>query len=129
MVAVAGPRIDPESLPSHPGLEVHGYVDRLYRHLSVCDVAVVQGGLTTTMELTAAQRPFLFFPLINHFEQNFHVRHRLDQYGAGRPMDYRGIGPEDLAAELAAEVSRTVAYRPVETDGAARAARMISKLL
>ena len=74
MIAVAGPRIDPRSLPSHPGLEVRGYVDRLYRHLAVCDLAIVQGGLTTTMELTAAKRPFLYFPLAHHFEQNFHVR-------------------------------------------------------
>ena len=38
-IAVAGPRIDPRSAPPHPGLEVHGYVDRLYRHLAVCDLA------------------------------------------------------------------------------------------
>ncbi|MEX0667648.1 MAG: glycosyltransferase, partial [Acidimicrobiia bacterium] len=129
MVVVAGPRIDPESLPSHPGLEVRGYVDRLYRHLSVCDVAVVQGGLTTTMELTAAQRPFLYFPLRNHFEQNFHVRHRLDRYGAGRYMDYRNTDPDGLATAIAIEVGRRVAYSKVETDGAQRAARMIAELV
>ncbi len=129
MVAVAGPRIDPTLFPTHPGLEVHGYVDRLYRHLAVCDIAVVQGGLTTTMELTAAQRPFLYFPLINHFEQNFHVRHRLDQYRAGRHMDYRDTDPDQLAEAIAAEVGRPVTYRPVETDGARRAASMIAELL
>ena len=37
---------------------------------SACDLAVVQGGLTTTMELVAGRRPFLYFPLANHFEQN-----------------------------------------------------------
>ncbi|MGH8914104.1 MAG: glycosyltransferase, partial [Acidimicrobiia bacterium] len=129
MVAVAGPRIDPESLPGHPGLEVLGYVDNLYRHLSVCDVAVVQGGLTTTMELAAAQRPFLYFPLHNHFEQNFHVRHRLDQYGAGRHMDYRGTDPDQVAEVITGELERQVHYRPVETDGAQRAALMIAELL
>ena len=55
MIVVAGPRIDPATLPSHDGLELHGYVHDLYRHLAVCDLAVVQGGLTTTMELTAAR--------------------------------------------------------------------------
>ena len=60
----------------------------LYQHLAACDLAVVQGGLTTAMELTANQRPFLIFPLRHHFEQNFHVRHRLERYGAGRYMDY-----------------------------------------
>ena len=129
MVAVAGPRIDPESLPSAPGLEVRGYVDRLYRHLAVCDVAVVQGGLTTTMELTAARRPFLYFPLRNHFEQNFHVRHRLDQHEAGRHMEYAATDPEQVAEGITAELEREVRYRPVETDGAQRAARMIAELI
>ncbi len=128
MIAVAGPRIDPAGLPSHPGLEVHGYVPRLYRHLSVCDLAVVQGGLTTTMELTAAKRPFLYFPLSRHFEQNYHVRHRLDQYGAGRYMEYAATDPEALAAAMVAEVSGDVAYRDVETNGARRAAALISDL-
>jgi pimeloyl-ACP methyl ester carboxylesterase/predicted glycosyltransferase len=129
MIAIAGPRIDPDSLPSHPGLEVHGYVDRLYRHLSACDLAVVQGGLTTTMELTAANRPFLYFPLRNHFEQNYHVRHRLDQYGAGRHMDYSATDPDALAAAMVEEAAKPANYRPVETDGAARAARMIAELI
>jgi UDP-N-acetylglucosamine:LPS N-acetylglucosamine transferase len=129
MVAVAGPRIEPESLPRHQGLEVRGYIDRLYRHLAICDLAVVQGGLTTTMELAAAQRPFLYFPLRNHFEQNFHVRHRLHQYGAGRYMDYHDTDPDQLAQAIADEVGREVHYREVETDGAERAARMIAELL
>ena len=129
MIAVAGPRIEPESLPSHEGLEVHGYVDSLYRQLSVCDLAVVQGGLTTTMELTAANRPFLYFPLRNHFEQNYHVRYRLDQYGAGRYMEYESTEVEALADAIVTEVANTVAYKPVETDGAARAAQMIAELI
>jgi UDP:flavonoid glycosyltransferase YjiC (YdhE family) len=58
MVVVAGPRIDPESLPRRSGVEVRTFVPYLYRALSACDLAVVQGGLTTTMELTASRRPF-----------------------------------------------------------------------
>ena len=129
MLVVAGPRIEPDSLPTHEGLEIAGYVDRLYRHLSVCDLAVVQGGLTTTMELTAAGRPFLYFPLRDHFEQTFHVRHRLDQYGAGRHMDFYSTDAEQLADAIVQETGREVHYRPVETDGAACAAALIAELL
>jgi pimeloyl-ACP methyl ester carboxylesterase/predicted glycosyltransferase len=129
MVVVTGPRIDPACLPSHDGLEVHGYVRDLYRHLAACDLGVVQGGLTTTMELTASQRPFIYVPLRHHFEQNFHVRHRLAQYGAGRYMDYEEAEPETLAAAIAAEITRPVSYRPVETDGAARAAACLAELI
>jgi len=130
MIVVAGPRIDPESLPGGgEGLEVVPYVPNLYRHLAVCDLAVVQGGLTTSMELTANKRPFLYFPLRHHFEQNFHVRHRLERYRAGRHMDYEDSPPEQIAAAIAQEIGREVDYRDVESDGAARAARRIAELL
>jgi pimeloyl-ACP methyl ester carboxylesterase/predicted glycosyltransferase len=129
MIVVAGPRIDPASLPSHPGLEIRAYVHDLYKHLAVCDLAIVQGGLTTSMELTANRRPFLYFPLRHHFEQNFHVRHRLDRYGAGRCMDFETDGPSEIAAAIASEIGRDVAYRPVESDGAERAAKLIAELL
>jgi pimeloyl-ACP methyl ester carboxylesterase/predicted glycosyltransferase len=129
MVVVAGPRIDPQSLPAHQGLEVRAYVHELYRHLAACDLAVVQGGLTTSMELTANHRPFLYFPLRHHFEQNFHVRHRLARYGAGRCMDFEHETPETIAAAIAETIGQPVDYRPVETDGAARAAALIAPLL
>jgi predicted glycosyltransferase len=129
MILVTGPRIDPGSLPAADGLEVRGYVHDLYRHLAACDLAVVQGGLTTTMELTASQRPFIYVPLRHHFEQNFHVRHRLARYGAGRCLDYDQTVPDMLAQAIAAEVARTVSYRPVETDGAARAAASLAELI
>ena len=81
------------------------------------------------MELTANRRPFLYFPLRHHFEQNFHVAHRLDRYQAGRRMDYATATPEVIAAAIAAELGRPVDYRPVETDGAARAANLIAQLV
>jgi UDP:flavonoid glycosyltransferase YjiC (YdhE family) len=129
MIVVTGPRIDPRSLPAPDGLEIRPYVPDLYRHLAACDLAVVQGGLTTAMELTASQRPFLYFPLRHHFEQNLHVRHRLDRYRAGRCMDFENTSPADIAAAIASEIGRKVDYLPVATDGAARAAALIADLL
>jgi UDP:flavonoid glycosyltransferase YjiC (YdhE family) len=105
------------------------YVPNLYRHLAACDLAVVQGGLTTSMELTAQKRPFIYFPLRHHFEQSFHVRHRLERYGAGRHMDFDDSPPERIAAAIAQEIGREVSYRDVEVDGAARAASRIAELL
>ena len=129
MIVVAGPRIDPASLPSHPGLEVRAFVPDLYRHLAACDLAVVQGGLTTSMELTANRRPFLYFPLRHHFEQCHHVAHRLERYGGGRRMDFDSAAPEVIADAIAAEIGREVDYRPVDGGGAARAAALIAELL
>jgi pimeloyl-ACP methyl ester carboxylesterase/predicted glycosyltransferase len=129
MIVVAGPRIDTTTLPAVPGVEVLKYVHNLYRHLVACDIAVVQGGLTTTMELTAGRTPFLYFPLRHHFEQQFHVRHRLERYGAGRCMDYHATSPHDIADAIASELAKDVAFRPVEAGGARRAAALIADML
>jgi predicted glycosyltransferase len=129
MVLVTGPRLRPDVVATRPGLEVNAFVPDLYRQLSASDLAVVQGGLTTTMELTAAGRPFLYIPLRHHFEQHFHVRHRLEQYGAGRCVSYdEASDPDRLANAIAEEIGADVAYRPVETAGAERAATLLAEL-
>jgi predicted glycosyltransferase len=129
MILVAGPRIDPASLNAPAGVEVHAFVPNLDRHLAACDLALVQGGLTTCMELTAAGTPFLYFPLRNHFEQNFHVAHRLDRYGAGRRMEFASSTPDMIAAAMVAALKMPAMFKPVEDDGAARAARMLADLI
>lgn len=129
MIVVCGPRIDPASLPPAPGLEYRRFVPDLQAHLAACDLAVVQGGLSTCMELTAARRPFLYFPLRRHFEQTVHVPHRLGRYGAGTRMDYHETTAEALAHAIADGLKQPVAYRDVETDGARRAAALIAPLL
>jgi predicted glycosyltransferase len=130
MLVVTGPRIDPNSLDADlDGLDVTGFVPGLHRYLAACDLAIVQGGLTTAMELTAHQRPFIYFPLARHFEQQIHVPHRLQRYGAGRRMDYASTDRDQLASAVVEEVGRAVSYRPVETDGAQRAAQLIAELV
>jgi len=129
MHVVTGPRLDPASFPAPAGVHVHGFLPDLDRHHAVCDIAVVQGGLSTTMELTANQRPFLYFPLRHHFEQQVHVRHRLERHGAGRAMDYETADPDAIADALVDELAREVAYVPVPSDGAAKAAQLIGELL
>lgn len=131
MIVVAGPRIDPASLPQAEGLEYRGYVPNLYEQFAACDLALVQGGLSTTMELVATGRPFLYFPLQNHFEQSFHVPHRLANYGveAAARVEFAHATPERLAERIAQALGCTPAYRPVESDGAGRAARSIADLL
>jgi hypothetical protein len=44
-------------------------------------------------------------------------------------MDFETDGPSEIAAAIAEEVGRDVDYKPVETDGAARAAKLIGELL
>ena len=137
--AGAGPAHDRRGRAAHrPGLAARSptasrscaYVHNLYRHLAACDLAVVQGGLTTAMELTASRRPFLYFPLRHHFEQNLHVA------PPARPLRRRpahglrrGRRRTSIAAAIAEEIGRDVDYREVETDGARRAAEKLAELL
>ena len=129
-VVVTGPRLDPNALPDVEGVEKRAFVPDLHRHLAACDLGIVQGGLTTTMELTAAQRPFLYVPLQNHFEQQVHVRHRLDRHGAGRALDYAAATPEVIAEAMTEQLRQgPPRYQPVRPDGAHRAASLLVDLL
>ncbi len=129
LLMVCGPRIDPKEFSGLPGVRAVGYVHDLYRTLACCDLAVVQGGLSTTMELVANRRPFIYLPLRNHFEQNFHVAHRLHRYGASPPTSYDDATPTSLAALMRERLHSRPSYRPVEAGGAARAASFIAPLL
>ena len=129
MIVVLGPRLDPAGFKFPAGVEVRRFVPDLDRHLAACDLALVQGGLTTSMELAAAGTPFLYFPLKNHFEQNFHVAYRLEQYNAGRCMIYDESDPDRIAQAMVEELAHPNVFRPVESNGAVRAAAMLSELL
>ena len=125
MVLVAGPRLPREAFPAHEGLEVRPYVHKLFEHLACADLALVQGGLSTCMELVATRRPFLSFPLERHFEQCIHVRNRLQNYCADCSVRFRELSSGELAERALSAMHEPVRYKPVETDGAARAARHI----
>ena len=130
LILVTGPRLSTDAFEPMPGLEVRPYVHNLYEHLACCDLALVQGGLSTTMELVATRRPFLSFPLQRHFEQCVHVRKRLANYAADCSMDYAAtLDPDAVARRALAAMHEPVCYRPVETDGAARAALRIAQVL
>jgi len=131
LIVVCGPRIDPASLPQVKGVEYRGYVHDLYQLLAAADAALVQGGLSTTMELVAAGTPFLYFPLTNHFEQNRHVAHRLARYGVPEwtRVAYQEATPEILAERVTRLLREPPTYRPVEAGGARLAAERIAALL
>jgi pimeloyl-ACP methyl ester carboxylesterase/UDP:flavonoid glycosyltransferase YjiC (YdhE family) len=132
MLLVTGPRIDPRLLPDIEGMDKRGYVPDLFEHLACADAAIVQGGLSTTMELVAAGRPFIYFPLHRHWEQQHFVTHRLDHYRAGLRMDFTTATSDQLAATMRtalAQAGTRPGYRPVPKGGADRAAAAIATLL
>jgi predicted glycosyltransferase len=129
MVIVCGPRIDPTTIKAPAGVQVRGYVPRLYEHFATCDVAVVQAGGTSTLELTALRTPFLYFPLEGHAEQNHVVAKRLARQGAGSQRLYTQTTPTALADAIVSQLGRKSTWPPIRTDGARRAAELIDGLL
>lgn len=126
LLLVCGPRIDPAAIDPVEGMTAVGYVHDLHRTLACCDLAVVQGGLATTMELVANRRPFISIPLQEHFEQNQHVAHRLARHGAPPPTSFAEVTPELLATQMLERLAAPAEYSPPDPDGAARAARLIA---
>jgi pimeloyl-ACP methyl ester carboxylesterase/predicted glycosyltransferase len=129
LVLVGGPRLAEMEPAWGPRVEVRDYVPDLFEHHAAADLAIVQGGLTTTMELAALRTPFLYFPLRNHFEQQLHVARRLDRLGAGVRLDYDRTSPEALGAAMLEHLGKPVHSAEVPLDGTDRAARLIAALL
>lgn len=129
LIAVTGPRIPAASLRAPAGVEVHEYLPRLSEWLGACDLAVVQGGLASCMELTANRTPFVYVPLQHHCEQQINVPKRLSNYGAGHRLNWSELNPDTLASALASAATEQARPKPVETDGAARAAEAIATVL
>jgi UDP-N-acetylglucosamine:LPS N-acetylglucosamine transferase len=128
MVLVGGPRIDPESIQKADGVDVKGYVPQLYKHLAAADLCISAGGFTT-LEITALNRPFLYFPLEKHFEQEIDVGDRLIRHKAGKRMTFSETTPEMLAKQIVDNVGKNVDYIPLPLDGAKRSAEIIAKCL
>jgi UDP:flavonoid glycosyltransferase YjiC (YdhE family) len=129
LVLVCGPRLDPKDLDAPRGVDVRGFVPELYKHLAACDLAIVQSGGVTTLELTALRRPFLYFALEEHFEQQVHVARRLTRHKAGVKMVYSQTTPQSLTEEIVSNLGVEVTYAPIAVDGAVKAAQIIGGLL
>ncbi len=127
MILVCGPRLDPAVIDAPPGVEVRGFVPRLYEHLAACDLAIVQAGGTTTLELTALRRPFVYFPLEGQVEQTITVAGRLERHQAGERRDYKTTTPEALAETVTRLLHATPGWHAIPTDGAKRAAELIAE--
>jgi predicted glycosyltransferase len=100
-------------------------VPQLWRHLAACDLAVLQGGGTTTLEVEALRVPFLFFPVEHHSEQEVTVAGRLSRHGAGVRMHVSSTSPQGLADAIAANLGAKVSYPEIPVEGARLAARRV----
>jgi UDP:flavonoid glycosyltransferase YjiC (YdhE family) len=129
MVLVCGPLLKPETIQAPEGVEVRGYVPELYKHLAAADLCIVTGGGTVTLELTALKKPFLYFPLKQHPEQEVTVASRCKRHGAGVKMDFSKTTPELLAETALSNLNKKVNYATLPINGTQNAANLINQIL
>ncbi|MGA2574092.1 MAG: glycosyltransferase [Candidatus Methanomethylicaceae archaeon] len=129
MVMVAGPSIETKSLKMPDGIEVRGYVPDLFEHFAACDLAIVLGGGTSTLELAALKRPFIYFPLEKHAEQQIVIARRNERYHAGIKMLFSKTTPEALAQAVVSNIGKKVEYLEMPIDGCKKAAEVIAKFM
>ncbi len=127
-IVVAGPRLSPDSLSLPKEIEVKGFIPRLYEHFAASDLAIVQGGATSTFELTALRRPFIYFPIEGHCEQA-NVSRILTQRRAGIKLSLSKTTPEIMAEKIMSTIGQPVTYPEIPADGAKKAAHLIVKFL
>lgn len=129
MLVVKGPRMAADLGVVPDGATVRDYVPDLFEHFAAADMAIVQGGGGSTLELAALRKPFLYFPLEGHSEQQVNVASKLERNGIGVRCSFKGMTQQKLA-ELVEKNMGIVVPRPkMSFDGCANAARIISEKL
>ena len=129
MLLVLGPELPIDYVNPIEGVTVTGYLPNLFKHLAAADLAIVTGGGTVTLELTALKKPFLYFPLENHFEQEIAVAQRCERHNAGIKMSFSKTSPQILAEEVIKNLDKPVKYANMPTEGAKNAAKILKTLI
>ncbi|MCU0640228.1 MAG: hypothetical protein MUF59_10235 [Candidatus Krumholzibacteria bacterium] len=128
MVLVTGPRLAADSVRAPEGVEVRQFVPKLYEHFAACDLSIVQGGATSSLELAALKIPFIYFPLEGHSEQA-NVARMLRRHGVGVEMKLSKTTPASLASEMSRMLDSKTSYPGISVDGAKKAAELIARLM
>ena len=79
------------------------------------------------MELAALMKPFIYFPIEGHFEQEIHVSSRLERYNVGERMKYSVTDPVQLADKIVNLFGKKPS-NTIPVDGASKAAKLINQL-
>lgn len=129
MVIAAGPRVCTKYLNIPEGVILKEYVPKLYEYFAACDLAIVQAGSTTTLELVALNKPFLYFPIEQHFEQQLHVTPRLERLNAGIKMKFSQTTPKELAERIISNIGKKVNYPSIPLEGAKNTVKVIKQII
>ena len=100
----------------------------LIEHFAACDLAIIQPGLSSVLEIVSLQKPFIYFPLPNHFEQN-DISNRLKRRQIGMEMLLEETTPEILGDAIMSNIGVEINYPKMNYQGAKIAAKHIKKII
>jgi len=131
MELICGKGIDSDSLrriaDSH--VRIHDYVRNYHEFIAASDAALLQSGLTTTLECLMAGVPMVVVPLANHWEQANVARYVTEKFKI-RKIDADQITPETLSDAIFELLnSPDPPKSPFRGDGHVLAARSIADVL
>jgi len=98
MELICGKGIDSSPLrrTANPGVHVHDYVRNLQEFIAASDGAIVQSGLTSTIECLMIGVPMVVIPLADHWEQANTARYVSEKFGVEKIVADQ-VTPEVLA--------------------------------
>lgn len=128
MVLVTGPRLDPEDLSVPEKVKVKKYIPNLYEHFAASDLSIIQAGGTSAVELSALNKPFIYFPIRDHSEQA-NVARILRERSTGMEMNLSATSALTLARRIKETIHSQVEYPEIPINGAKKAAELIKNIL
>lgn len=108
MELICGKGIDsgPLRRTANPGVHVHDYVQNLQEFIAASDAAVVQSGLTSTIECLMIGVPMVVIPLADHWEQANTARYVSEKFGI------KNFAADQLTAEVFADATLGILDQP-----------------
>jgi len=98
---VAGPSVDPASIPKARNIKVVGVLSDPFPHIKASSLVIAPGGHSTMMECLSFGKPVLSFLDLLHSEQQGNAE-VLEELSCGRHMSY--FSPTDVVVEAVREV-------------------------
>jgi UDP-N-acetylglucosamine:LPS N-acetylglucosamine transferase len=131
MELICGKGIDSAPLRSaaKPWVHVYDYVRNFQEFIAGSDAAIVQGGLTSTIECLMLGVPMVVVPLSNHWEQANTARYLSEKFGI-KKIDANEVTAEFLADALLEVLNQHGGPKSLfRGDGHIAAARAIATVL
>jgi len=127
LILMLGPRIDRNLYPENSeNLEFVPFTTEALSYFKAADCVVAQAGGSTLNEVASLGTPCVAIPIKNHWEQQVNARKFSKEYGF-QLLQYDELNVGSVVN--AVRIAMNSKYEPKRSDGAERAAKLVSDFL